>query len=92
MTSVASQPPGYQPGYVPQGPPQGYVQQPQQPPPNLAPPPIQYHSATPLAVLGQGSSPADCPMCRHRAMTLTQAESGNTTQYVAMLIARCLMI
>lgn len=47
-----------------------------------SPTPQQFYSSTPLAVLGQGSSPADCPMCRHRTMTLVNTEVGNTTQYV----------
>jgi hypothetical protein len=45
----------------------------------------QYYTATPLAILGQGSAPADCPVCRHRAMTMSNTEVGNTTQYARFL-------
>ena len=47
------------------------LQQPQQAPTNLAAPAQQFYSSVPLANLGEGSAPADCPMCRHRTMTLT---------------------
>lgn len=47
----------------------------QQPPPQ----PSQYHTATPLPNLGEGSAPVDCPSCRTRALTRTQYVSGNTT-------------
>jgi len=49
----------------------------------------QYYTATPLAILGQGSAPADCPVCRHRAMTLSNTEVGNTTHSWA--IGFCLL-
>ncbi|MCJ1390935.1 hypothetical protein MMC18_003796 [Xylographa bjoerkii] len=39
----------------------------------------QYQSATPLASIGQGPTPVDCPACGTRAMTRVQYESGNTT-------------
>lgn len=54
---------------------------PQQPPMQPIGAPQQYYSASPLAVLGQGSAPVDCPACRHRNMTITNAEIGNTNQY-----------
>jgi lipopolysaccharide-induced tumor necrosis factor-alpha factor len=63
--------------------PQGFaLQQTQQAPTNLAAPVQQFYSSVPLANLGEASAPADCPMCRNRAMTLTNHEVGNTTQYV----------
>jgi hypothetical protein len=65
-----------QQGFVPN---QGLVVQ--QAPVNL-PPPHQFYSSVPLAVLGEGSAPADCPLCRHRTMTMTSNHAGNTTQYV----------
>lgn len=40
----------------------------------------QYASATPLPNLQQGSAPVDCPACGQRAMTVTNMETGNTTQ------------
>ncbi|MCJ1435611.1 hypothetical protein MMC27_004985 [Xylographa pallens] len=49
---------------------------------NMMPPQhqqIQYQSATPLASIGQGPTPVDCPACGTRAMTRVQYESGNTT-------------
>ena len=61
------------------------LQQPQQAPTNLAAPAQQFYSSVPLANLGEGSAPADCPMCRHRTMTLTNNQVGNTTQYVFKL-------
>ncbi|MCJ1387094.1 hypothetical protein MMC17_010223 [Xylographa soralifera] len=39
----------------------------------------QYQTATPLASLGPGPTPVDCPACGTRAMTRVQYESGNTT-------------
>jgi len=41
--------------------------------------PQQYQNATPLASLGQGPTPVDCPACGTRAMTRVLYESGNTT-------------
>jgi hypothetical protein len=43
--------------------------------------PQQYHSASPLSILGQASAPVDCPTCRHRSMTMTVPQVGNTNQY-----------
>lgn len=43
----------------------------------------QFKNATPLAVLGQGAAPADCPLCGHRAMTVVNTQIGNTTQCVS---------
>jgi len=64
-------------------PPQGFApQQIQEAPANFAAPAVQFYSAVPLANLGEASAPADCPMCRHRTMTLTNSQVGNTTQYV----------
>jgi len=40
--------------------------------------PQQYHSASPLSILGQASAPVDCPTCRHRSMTMTVPQVGNT--------------
>lgn len=68
--------------------PQGSYMQPQQtghaqPQPGM--PPQQpsgtvYQSATPIASLGRGPAPADCPACGQRAMTSVAFETGNTTQ------------
>ncbi|GAB1198440.1 hypothetical protein APSETT444_007759 [Aspergillus pseudonomiae] len=44
--------------------------------------PSGYNSATPLHALQRGPTPVDCPVCGVREMTRTEAESGNTTQYV----------
>jgi hypothetical protein len=71
--------------------PQGAYMQPQatgghvQPQPGM--PPQQpsgtvYQNATPIASLGRGPAPADCPACGQRAMTNVAFETGNTTQYV----------
>jgi lipopolysaccharide-induced tumor necrosis factor-alpha factor len=71
--------------------PQGAYMQPQatgghiQPQPGM--PPQQpsgtvYQNATPIASLGRGPAPADCPACGQRAMTNVAFEIGNTTQYV----------
>jgi len=67
--------------------PQGFAQQPQQAPVNFAAP--QFHSSTPLPNLGEGSSPADCPMCRQRSMTMTTPLVGNSTHMWA--IGVCLL-
>ena len=61
---------------------QGFGTQPQQAPANFAPPAQTFYTSTPLANLGEGPAPADCPMCRRRFMTVTTPQSGNTTQYV----------
>lgn len=45
--------------------------------------PIQqsgYQTATPLANLGEGAAPVDCPCCHMRALTRTEYHSGNTTK------------
>ena len=71
---------------------QGFVQQqPQMAPEKFAPPTQQFYSSVPLAVLGQASAPVDCPMCRHRTMTLTNPQVGNTTQYVCYKFMHCSM-
>ncbi|KAF2027399.1 hypothetical protein EK21DRAFT_102585 [Setomelanomma holmii] len=38
-----------------------------------------YQNATPIASLGRGPAPADCPACGQRAMTSVAFETGNTT-------------
>jgi lipopolysaccharide-induced tumor necrosis factor-alpha factor len=38
-----------------------------------------YQNATPIANLGRGPAPADCPACGQRAMTNVAFETGNTT-------------
>jgi hypothetical protein len=38
-----------------------------------------YQNATPIANLGRGPAPTDCPACGQRAMTNVQFETGNTT-------------
>ncbi|KAH8732147.1 LITAF-like zinc ribbon domain-containing protein [Phaeosphaeriaceae sp. PMI808] len=71
---------------------QGAYMQPQQtglaqvahPQPHPSMPPQQasgtvYQAATPIASLGRGPSPADCPACGQRAMTNVAFETGNTT-------------
>lgn len=62
---------------------QGVEQQQQQPAQGFGAP-QQFYTAVPLSVLGQGSAPADCPACRKRAMTITNTEVGNTTQYAPL--------
>ncbi|KZM27855.1 uncharacterized protein EKO05_0004629 [Ascochyta rabiei] len=39
-----------------------------------------YQNATPIANLGRGPAPADCPACGQRSMTNVAYETGNTTQ------------
>ncbi|TFK45021.1 LITAF-like zinc ribbon domain-containing protein [Crucibulum laeve] len=39
----------------------------------------QFHTATALGILGEGSAPVDCPVCRQRNMTQVTTEIGNTT-------------
>ena len=39
----------------------------------------QYKNATPLASIGQGPTPVDCPSCGVRAVTRVEYQSGNTT-------------
>ena len=39
-----------------------------------------YQNATPIANLGRGPAPADCPACGQRSMTNCAFETGNTTQ------------
>jgi hypothetical protein len=83
---AASPPPQMHPqgGYMsPQ--PTGQVQQPGMPPQQPGMPPQQqsgtvYQSVTPIASLGRGPAPADCPACGQRAMTNVAFETGNTTQ------------
>ncbi|KAF2813874.1 uncharacterized protein BDZ99DRAFT_553885 [Mytilinidion resinicola] len=43
-----------------------------------------YQSATPIANLGRGPAPADCPACGQRAMTSVSYEVGNTTHAWAL--------
>ncbi|KAH7078067.1 LITAF-like zinc ribbon domain-containing protein [Paraphoma chrysanthemicola] len=62
----------------------GQVQQPGMPPQQPGMPPQQqsgtvYQNATPIASLGRGPAPADCPACGQRAMTNVAFETGNTT-------------
>ncbi|OCK86319.1 hypothetical protein K432DRAFT_376825 [Lepidopterella palustris CBS 459.81] len=38
-----------------------------------------YQNATPVASLGRGPAPVDCPACGQRAMTNVAFETGNTT-------------
>ena len=38
-----------------------------------------YQNATPIANLGRGPAPADCPACGQRSMTNCAFETGNTT-------------
>ncbi|KAF2632380.1 hypothetical protein BU25DRAFT_454715 [Macroventuria anomochaeta] len=38
-----------------------------------------YQNATPIASLGRGPAPADCPACGQRSMTNIAFETGNTT-------------
>jgi lipopolysaccharide-induced tumor necrosis factor-alpha factor len=47
--------------------------------------PQQLFTAMPLASLGQGPAPADCPVCRQRTVTTVNAEIGKTTQYVVYI-------
>ncbi|KAI9867892.1 MAG: hypothetical protein M1813_007714 [Trichoglossum hirsutum] len=42
--------------------------------------PQGYLSATPLAAVGRGATPVDCPACGKRAMTRITPMVGNTTQ------------
>ncbi|KAJ4986080.1 LITAF-like zinc finger domain-containing protein [Stagonosporopsis vannaccii] len=53
---------------------------PEQPgmPPQQASGPV-YQNATPIASLGRGPAPADCPACGQRSMTNCAFETGNTT-------------
>ncbi|KAL8774456.1 MAG: hypothetical protein Q9209_000829 [Squamulea sp. 1 TL-2023] len=39
-----------------------------------------YQTATPIANLGEGPAPVDCPCCHMRALTKTEYHSGNTTK------------
>ena len=74
--------------------PQGtlFSQQQQQPGAAAAPKPQQqqntsmYQNATPLASLGPGAAPVDCPVCKHRAMTRIAPQAGGTTQYVSSVV------
>lgn len=43
-----------------------------------------YQNATPIASLGRGPAPADCPACGQRAMTNVSYEIGNTTHAWAL--------
>ncbi|KAF2745093.1 hypothetical protein M011DRAFT_460296 [Sporormia fimetaria CBS 119925] len=65
--------------------PQGYQQQPSQPgmPPQQQSG-TQYQHATPIANLGRGPAPADCPACGQRAMTTVAYEVGNSTHAWAL--------
>jgi hypothetical protein len=73
-----------QPGFAsPHGaspvPQQPVAQQPQQPQQATKTGTV-YHNATPIAALGRGAAPVDCPSCRQRAMTMISYEVGNSTQ------------
>jgi hypothetical protein len=48
--------------------------------------PQVYYTVTPVATLGPGAAPADCPACRSRAITRIDHVAGCTTQYVATVI------
>ncbi|KAI4229010.1 MAG: hypothetical protein LQ349_006457 [Xanthoria aureola] len=48
-----------------------------------------YHTATPIANLGEGAAPVDCPCCHMRALTKTEYHSGNTTNAWAAVICFC---
>ena len=52
-----------------------------------------FYTATPVAALGPGAAPTDCPACRRRTITRINHVAGCTTQYVAAVIlvlrARC---
>ena len=41
-----------------------------------------YQTAVNLANLSEAPAPVDCPVCRHRALTVVEKHSGNTVQYV----------
>ena len=41
-----------------------------------------YQTAVPLGSLEEAGAPVDCPVCRHRALTVVEKASGNTVQYV----------
>ena len=43
-----------------------------------------YQTAVPLGALQDASAPVDCPVCRHRALTILEKVSGNTVQYVRL--------
>lgn len=78
---------GYPPGTFPSQqqpymPPQQQYMPPQPYPQQAVGAPRQFHSAVPLAALGQASSPVDCPVCHQRTMTRTSRSIGNTTQFV----------
>ena len=48
--------------------------------------PQVFYTSTPVAALGPGAAPTDCPACRRRAITRINHVSGCTTQYVAAAI------
>ncbi|KAJ4341716.1 hypothetical protein N0V95_007149 [Ascochyta clinopodiicola] len=58
--------------------PHDHQQQPGMPP--QQPSGTVYQNVTPIASLGRGPAPADCPACGQRAMTNVAYETGNTTQ------------
>ncbi|KAL8892826.1 MAG: hypothetical protein Q9192_005548 [Flavoplaca navasiana] len=47
-----------------------------------------YQTATPIANLGEGAAPVDCPCCHMRALTKTEYHSGNTTKFVTPFLLR----
>ncbi|KAL8760988.1 MAG: hypothetical protein Q9184_002858 [Pyrenodesmia sp. 2 TL-2023] len=58
-------------------------------------PPVQqsqYQTATPIANLGEGAAPVDCPCCHMRALTRPEYHSGNTTNAWAALLCFCLCL
>ncbi|KAF2019667.1 hypothetical protein BU24DRAFT_459312 [Aaosphaeria arxii CBS 175.79] len=95
---AGSPPPGQpqpygQPGAAPPADQAQYQQQPGQP----GMPPQQqtgqvYQNATPIANLGRGPAPADCPACGQRSMTTVAYESGNTTHAWAGVLCCCLCL
>lgn len=81
---AGSPPPQHPQGaYVqPQAHQQGHVQQPGMPPQQQSG--TVYQNATPIASLGRGPAPADCPACGQRAMTNVAYEVGNSTHAWAL--------
>jgi hypothetical protein len=82
---MSPQPTGMQP--APNQQPQYVQQQGQQQNPGM--PPQQsngtvFQAATPIASLGRGPAPADCPACGQRAMTNVSYEVGNATHAWAL--------
>ncbi|KKY25982.1 putative lipopolysaccharide-induced transcription factor regulating tumor necrosis factor [Diplodia seriata] len=70
---------------------QGHQQQ-QQPQQPQAPGSQQYRTATPIANLARSPAPVDCPACAHRALTVTNYQTGNTTHAWAFGVCICLCL